>query len=175
MAVKLSRREKQSIYIVSAFICIFIVVQFVVYPFMDKRSRLKRGIQAKTKMLDNIISLKNRYDTIHQKTKLAKIRFSKRKKGFTLFSFLDRLSGKAGLKEHITYMKPSTTTRKNSPFKTSMVEMKLQAVTLNQLIPYLYMVETSDNMVKVKRLSISKTGKQKDFINAVLQVETSER
>ncbi len=175
MAVKLSRREKQSIYLVFGFICVFIVVQFAVYPLMDKKSLLKRSIQAKAKMLENIISLKNRYDTINRKEKLAKIHFSQRKKGFTLFSFLDRLSGKAGIKEHITYMKPSTTTRKNSPFKISMVEMKLQAVTLNQLTPYLYMVETSENMVKIKRLSISQTGKNKDFINAVLQVETSER
>ena len=172
MAIKLSRREKQSIYLASGFLCIFIVVQFIVYPLVDKKNRLRRNIQVKTKMLEDIKSLKNRYDTIQQKAKLAKIDFSKRKKGFTLFSFLDQLSGKAGIKEHITYMKPSTTTQKNSPFKISMVEMKLQAVTLNQLIPYLYMIETSDNIVNIKRLSISKTGKQKDFINAVLQVET---
>jgi hypothetical protein len=36
------------------------------------------------------------------------------------------------------------------------------------------MVETSKNIVRIKKLSISKTGKQEDFIDAVLQVETSE-
>ena len=71
-------------------------------------------------------------------------------------------------------MKPSTTTQKNNPLKVSKVEMKLQAVTLKQLATYLHRVETSENMVSVKRLSISKTSKQEKFINVVLQVETFE-
>jgi len=37
------------------------------------------------------------------------------------------------------------------------------------------MVETSKNMVYVKRLSISKTGKLEGFVDAVLQVETVEK
>jgi hypothetical protein len=52
--------------------------------------------------------------------------------------------------------------------------MKLQAVTMKQLAAYIHRVETSNNMVTVKRLSISKKGKQEGFINAVLQVETIE-
>jgi general secretion pathway protein M len=72
-------------------------------------------------------------------------------------------------------MKPSTTVQKNSPYKVSQVEMKLQGLTLQQLTTYLYMVETSKNMIYVKRLSIVKTGKQEGFIDAVLQVETVEK
>jgi len=72
-------------------------------------------------------------------------------------------------------MKPSTSVQKNSPFKISQVEMKLQGLTLQQLTSYLHMVETSKNMANIKRLSISKTGKQEGFIDAVLQVETAEK
>jgi len=71
-------------------------------------------------------------------------------------------------------MKPSTSMQKNSPYKLSLVEMKLQAVTLNQLTTYLHMVETSPNMVRVKRLSILKKENQKNGINVVLQMETLE-
>jgi len=53
--------------------------------------------------------------------------------------------------------------------------MKLQGLTLQQLTSYVHMVETSKNMVNIKRLSISKTGKQAGFIDAVLQVETAEK
>jgi general secretion pathway protein M len=52
--------------------------------------------------------------------------------------------------------------------------MKLQNTTLKELTAYLYRVETSENIVFIKRLSISKTVKQAGFINAVLQAETSE-
>jgi general secretion pathway protein M len=69
-------------------------------------------------------------------------------------------------------MKPSLSDQEDGRLKTSLVEMKLEAVTIDQLISYLYEVETSENMVRIKRIAISKTGKQEQFINAVLQVET---
>jgi general secretion pathway protein M len=175
MAKKLARREKYSLYALSVVICLFVVFQFLVFPSLDKRERLKRTLQAKTDILEKMTALQSEYNTIKKKTELSKSRFEKRDAGFTLFSFLDKLTGKAGIKNHVTYMKPSTSVQKNSPFKISQVEMKLQSLTLQQLTSYLHMVETSNNMVNIKRLSISKTGKQEDLIDAVLQVETAER
>ncbi len=174
MIKKLTRREKYSLYTVSGIICLFIFMQFIVLPVFDKQDRLKRSLKVKTKILQHMIALKSEHDAIIQRTDLSEVHFENREKGFTLFSFLDKLSGKAGIKDHITYMKPSTTVQKNSPYKTSRVEMKLRGLTLQQLTVYLHMVETSKNMVNVKRLSISKGGKQEGFIDVVLQVETSE-
>ena len=175
MARKLNRREKYSIYALSGAICLFILLQFIIFPSFDKRKGLKRVLRAKTDMLEEMTALKSEYNTIKKRTELSKLRFEKREKGFTLFSFLDKLTGKAGIKNHVIYMKPSTSVQKNSPFKISQVEMKLQGLTLKQLTSYLHMVETSKNMANIKRLSISKTGKQEGFIDAVLQVETAEK
>ena len=174
MARKLTRREKYSIYAASGVICLFVLIHFIVFPTVGKRERLKRTLQVKTKILEEMIALKSEYDAINKKTDLSKVHFAGRETGFTLFSFLDKLTGEAGIKDHITYMKPSTSVQKNRPYKISKVEMKLQGLTLQQLTSYLHMVETSKNMVRIKRLSISKTGKQEGFIDAVLQVETSE-
>ena len=175
MAKKLVRREKYSLYALSGVICLFVVFQFLVFPSLDKRKRLKRTLQAKTDILEKMTALQSEYNTIKKRTELSKSRFAKRDTGFTLFSFLDKLTGKAGIKNHVTYMKPSTSVQKNSPFKISQVEMKLQGLTLQQLTSYLHMVETSKNMVNIKRLSISKTGKIENLIDAVLQVETAEK
>ncbi|MBU0767843.1 MAG: type II secretion system protein M [Proteobacteria bacterium] len=174
MIKKLTRREKYALLAAAGAICLFIVLQAIVLPAFDRRKRLEKNLAAKTKILAQMTDLKSEYDAIVQKTALSKQFIAQREKGFTLFSFLDKLSGKAGIKDHINYMKPSTTLLKNSSYKLSMVEMKIQGITLNQLIAYLHMVETSENAVDVKRLSISKTGKPKGFIDAVLQVETTE-
>lgn len=71
-------------------------------------------------------------------------------------------------------MKPSTTTQKDSPYRLSMVEMKLSGVTMSQLLAYLHGIETSRDMIAIKRLSISKGEQQADLINTVFQVETLE-
>jgi general secretion pathway protein M len=175
MVKKLTKREKYAIYALSGAIFLFILFQFIVFPSIDKRKRLERTLRIKEDILSEMMTLKSDYDAIEKRTSLAKVRFENREKGFTLFSFLDRLTGKARIKEYVTYMKPSTTVQKNNSYKISQVEMKLKGLTLQQLTTYLYMVETSKNMVNIKRLSISKTGKQEGFIDAVLQVETVEK
>jgi len=175
MVKKLTKREKYAIYALSGAIILFILFQFIVFPSIDKRKRLKRTLQIKEDILLEMKTLKSDYDAIEKRTSLAKVRFENREKGFTLFSFLDGLTGKARIKEYVTYMKPSTTVQKNNSYKISQVEMKFKGLTLQQLTNYLYMVETSKNMVNIKRLSISKTGKQEGFIDAVLQVETVEK
>ena len=118
--------------------------------------------------------LKSEYDTLNRQTDLSKINFNKRDRGFTLFSFLDRLSGQAGIKDHITYMKPTTTGGKNNAYKLSQVELKLKSVNLKQLTSYLYMIETSKNMIFIKRLSVTQSSKPEGFIDVILQVETYE-
>ncbi len=175
MVKKLTKREKYAIYALSGAILLFILIQFIVFPSIDKRKRLQRTLQVKEEILLEMITLKSDYDAIEKRTNLAKVHFENREKSFTLFSFLDRLTGKARIKEYVTYMKPSTTVQKNNLYKISLVEIKFKGLTLQQLTTYLHMVETSKNMVHIKRLSISKTGKQEGFIDAVLQVETVEK
>ena len=52
--------------------------------------------------------------------------------------------------------------------------MKLQDITMSQLLAYLHGIETSTDMISIKRLSISKGEQKADLINTVLQVETLE-
>ena len=172
--MKLSKREKYSVYIAAASLVLFVLIQIIIFPLMNKRQNTEKTIRAKTAVLEQMKALRADYDAFTQNAALSKRRFAKRQKGFTLFSFLERLAGATGIKDHITYMKPSTSTEKNSPIKLSKVEMKIQAITMKQLADYLYRVETSENMVTVKRLSVSKTGKREGFLDAVLQVETYE-
>lgn len=172
--MKLNKREKYSVYAATVIICLFVLIKFIVFPVINKRERVTRAVQVKTKILEEMITLKSKYDAISKRADLSKSRFAKREKNFTLFSLLEKLAGKAAIKDHIIYMKPSTSVSKNSPYKTSSVEIKVQDVTLKDIISYLYMVETSDDNVFIKGLSISKSGVQEDLINAVFKVETIE-
>ena len=114
------------------------------------------------------------YASIQEKADDVRASVAARKTGFTLFSFLDTLAGQTGLKDRIAYMKPSSSTQPDLPYRMITVETKLQAITLKQLLNYIYRIETSRNLGKLTRLSITKTGKQAGTIDAVLLVETFE-
>ncbi len=170
----LNKREKYAVYAASGLIAVFILIQVIISPVINKRERLTRTLQAKTKILEEMRTLQSEYAIIREKARLSKKRFEARNKGFTLFSFLDRLADKSGIKNHITYMKPTTSAREKSGYKVSKVEMKLQGITLKQLTSYLHGVETSKNIVSIKRISIVKTGIKEGYVNVVLQIETVE-
>jgi general secretion pathway protein M len=171
---KMNKRERYAIMLAAGVVGIFLIVTFIVEPFLSKTEQLKRKLYDQAATLEQMRQLQSEYAGLTQKTKESKALFGSRPKGFKLNSFLVQLAGDAGIRNNISSMKPSTRTQNNSPYKISRVEMKLDAITLKQLATYLYGVETSKNMVDIKRISISKQDKKQGLLTAVLQVETVE-
>jgi general secretion pathway protein M len=171
---KLNKRERYIIYGALCLVGLLIISQFIVAPLIEKRKRMKSSLNAKIAMLGEMQQFRSEYTALMDNAQFSIARFAKRDQGFTLFSFLDRLAGEAGIKDRISYMKPSKTAQKNSDYKISRVEMKLEAITLKQLVAYLYGVETSDNAVDIRKLSITKQDQKQGLISVVMQVETLE-
>lgn len=169
-----TRRERLALMVAGGVIAAFLVVQLVIVPMVEKHRLLTRRLEAQSRSLQEMIAMQAEYVQLKGRTRQAQAELSSRKPGFTLFSFLDSLAGQTGLKDRIAYMKPSTNVQEGLPYKISVVETKLQGITMKQLTGYLYRVENSENSVRVRRLSISKEGSQQGTIDAVLLVETYE-
>ena len=172
LKLNMNKREKIAVAGAAVFLAIFIVTQFIVTPVFEKRNELRQQVSDKKDALLDMQILRSDYMTVQQQTAISQQGLNRRPADFTLFSFLDRLAGNTGLKDHIAYMKPSTSVKEDSGLKISRVELKLQDVTMKDLTEYLFQVETSENMVIVRRLSVTKTGKDSGLVTAVLQVET---
>ena len=171
---KLSQREKIIVAGGGLALLIFLVVQFLIAPVFTRNAQMRRSVQAKTAMLAEMQRLKSDHDSMKSAATQSEARFTRRDKGFTLFSFLDQLAGQARVKERVSYMRPTKTEQKNSTLKLSRVEMKLEAVTLEQLAAFLHAVESSKNMVSVSKLSITRRDQKEGLLDAILQVETLE-
>ena len=78
-----------------------------------------------------------------------------------------------GVKEKIKYMKPSTS-KGTGPYKESMVEMKLEGITLEQLAGYLHRVELPQKAIIIKRISVKENVREAGSLEAVLQAITYE-
>ena len=174
MAIKLNKREKISVAAAAAAMVIFLALQVLVFPLFEKNAQLSRTLATRQQEREQILLLQAEYLKTAEKSQEAQRHLQKRKQGFTLFSFLETLAGQTGVKSHIAYMRPTTTSQKDSPYRLSMVEMKLQEITMSQLLAYLHGIETSTDMISIKRLSISKGEQKADLINTVFQVETLE-
>lgn len=172
MAIQLNKREKFAVWAAGIGIFLFLVVKVVLFPYIDARDKWERQIDAKKVTLLEMQALKAEYNSFKQSNALSRNQLEKRG-DFTLYSFLNSVTEKAKIgRDRIAYMRPSTIEKKGSPLKVDVVEMKLNGVTLKQLVNYLHMVETSGNNVFVKRASISKSGANKGVLDVTLLMET---
>ena len=74
----LSKRERYAVYAAGCAVVLFILLQLVFFPIAEKRRRLVRSIDVKTKMLQEMTELKSEYDTLNRQTDLSKINFNKK-------------------------------------------------------------------------------------------------
>jgi len=169
--MKLAKREKYLSILIGCAVSAFLLFQTLLFPFFDKRERLKRGIKIREKGIEEMVVLSSRYRNSEKGTQALTRLLDKRRKGFTLFSFLEKEAGTAKVKDRIKYMKPSVA-ESAGPYKESMVEMKLEGITLDQLVGYLYRIESPENVIHIKRMSIKESKKEKSCLDAIVQVLT---
>jgi len=170
---QLNSRERMALSVGGLCIVGFILIEFIIVPLQNNRDQRERAIEAKRQILAEMKGLIGEFGRLNTQNQSFEKQYADRPQNFTLFSFLDQSAGQAGIKDHIAYMKPSKTRPKNSTLQISKVELKLQEITMGQLTPYLHAVETSPNMLFIRRISISQAGKE-GFIDAVILVETLE-
>ena len=169
--MKLAKREKYFVSVATCVIFIFLFMNIAVMPFFEKRSRLKKGIRNMESEILEMHGLTIEYRTLEQDSKKIQELIEGRKSGFTLFSFLENAAGEVNIKDHITYMKPSIA-ENSGYYKESMVEMKLEAMTLGQIVAYVQRIESSEDLIIVKRISIKKDNTKPGYMDVVLQLIT---
>ena len=169
--MQLAKREKYLIALAAVVIVSALIIQLAIVPFFEKRERYTNSVAVKLENLEQMVALRQEYLLLQKDSDTLAQRLARRPKNFTLFSFLEKAAGDSGVKGNIKSMKPSASTGKG-PFKESLVEMKLERITLGQMVGYLKLIESPENLVSIKRLSIQANKKETQFLDVVLQVLT---
>lgn len=169
--MKLAKREKYTVAGAGVVLGAFLLLQVVLFPFLEKRSQLERGIAAKQEALQEMIELKKEYEYLKVGAREMLSALEKREKSFSLFAHLEKVATDTGIKDHIKYMKPSSSAG-SGPYVESSVEMKLIGVSLEQLTHYLYLVEDPEKSIWIKRASIKAQKTPPRYLDVVLQVLT---
>lgn len=168
---QLERRQKLVLLGVSIVLLLFFVYQLLVSPYLEARARLQHSIEQRQDDLERIKKLRQDYLLVKKREGGVKDRLAKRSRDFALFTYVDRMAGQAKIKNAIQYMKPSVTTG-DGPMQESMVELKLQEVTLEGLVNFLRLVESTENVVSLRRIAIQENSKTKGYIDVTMQIVT---
>jgi len=167
--IQLNQREKMAVGLAGVCLLVFVVLQFLVFPLVDKRARLIKGLAGREKAVIEMRAMQARFQAISQQSGSLADRLAKRDPEFSLFSFLEKNAADSGVKDRIAYMKPSEAA-KGELFRQSLVEMKLQAVSLQQLVDFLEKTESPDLLVGIDKITIQENTKEEATLDVTLQM-----
>jgi uncharacterized protein (UPF0333 family) len=153
------------------FVLIVLILEIAVFPFREAKEKLAKAVQTNQKKLTEIIKLDAEFTL--QETTMARIKraMSARSADFTLFAYLEKKATQANVRGRIKYMNSSRGTQSAS-FEESLIDMKLDKITIKQLTDFLYFVESPADLVKIKKITISKMKESPEYLSAQLQISS---
>ena len=150
----LQRREQ--ILVVSAGILVLVAAlfTFVIDPILARGANLDRRLATARRQLMELQTLRGDYQRQQQIIDRIDAQLRRQKKNFAIFSHLEQVAGQAGIQDKIQSMN-TVASPPNTVYKEDSVEVKMEGVTLEQLIEYLRRVERSPQVLKIKRLQVN--------------------
>ena len=169
--MNLGGREKLVMIAGGVAVALLLFYRFGLSPALERLRMLDRLVATKERDLHEMKTLRETY--LAQKRLMEEVNQSLAQRGqdFAIFSFLEELANKAGIKNNIMYMKPALTTP-GELFRESSVEMRLEGIVLPQLTRYLYDIERAPQLLRVRRMHIKPRTANPDQLDVTFQVST---
>jgi general secretion pathway protein M len=163
---------RERLFIMGAGIVVLLTLLFVMVidPMLAYSARLDKQIVAAQRELQDVNTLQQEYQ--RQKNVIDRINIQlKRQKGFSIFSRLEELAKQTDTRSKILYIKP-TISNPSDAYDEESVEIKMEDVTLEQLIKYLFQIENSPQFMKIKRLYIKPRQDNRQLLSVIFRVST---
>ncbi len=175
--MRISRREKIWIAGGAGVLLVLLVLLGVVLPAVQAEDRLDARIASSRETLKELLVLRGQWEEIQGYNRLISKRLRDRGPDFSMFRHLEELARKAGVDDHIQYMRPVTlgSPEAREGMIRKSLEVRLNGVGLNQLTRYLYLIEFSEKLLAVESIHLKPVYTDPQQINVTFRVFTLEK
>lgn len=164
-------QQRERILVICATLAVLGTLVFVLLidPLLQRSALLDRQIVSATRQLADMQSLQRDYARQQSVVERINVQLQQQQKNFAMFSRLEELAGQTGIRDKILYMKP-TVSPPNDIYNEESVEIKMEGVTLEQLIRYLHQIESSPQLLKIKRLYLKPRLDNRQILSVIFRV-----
>src|SRR4030042_540692 len=166
---KLDKKQRYMVAGTAALVLIVLIFELVISPFWEAKAKVRQNIRINQRKLEEIKQLDAEFTRYEEKIARIKTVMAKRTTGFSLFSYLEKKATQAGVRGNIAYMNSSRGV-KSTAFEESLVDMKLDKITIKQLTDFLYFAESSADLVRIKRITVNKIKESPEYLRAQIQI-----
>jgi general secretion pathway protein M len=167
--LQLARRERRRVLGGALVLVVALGYLFGVRPLLDRYDTLDRLIAQKEREYAEVVRLREEYRQAKTRLESIEARLGRAGQGFQLLSFLEGLAAKNGVRDRIAYMRPQPSTGAGR-FREQAVELRLDGVTINQLVQLLTQIAEVPQGLRVKRLSVVTRYDNANRLDVVVQV-----
>lgn len=165
--MKLEPKDKKTLIIGGSVAAAILLYTLVLSPFMDDLARKRDLIPKKQRDLAEMKKLRDEYREIQKQLQLAQEAAAKRG---PLLTEIENITKRANLNSKIVSLKPQPGAQAGD-FKESMVEIKLDNITLYDVVNYVYLLEKAT--IRVRKLSFKPRYDNPKLLNTTLLVSSA--
>lgn len=122
----------------------------LINPYLTKMQNLDRQIEGQRRNLERVEALRQEIEQLRQQ--LAGVE-STAGSGRPLFSQVENLTKQMGVRDQLLSMRPQPESVQGG-FRQQLVEIRLERVTLSQLVGFLHAAEYRSNGIQVRSLRV---------------------
>lgn len=170
---RLSAREKTVLVWGGSVAVGLLAYSLLLSPAVERLAVLEKAIAQKEKDLQEIRALRKDYAELQGRLRQIDGRVSPRG-NFSLLTFLEGVANQTQVRTHIASMRPQASPLEEG-YQESSVEMRIDNITLQQMVDFLSSVEGSQHLLRIKRLQIKTKFANPKFLDAQLIIATYEK
>ena len=167
--IRLTRREKLLAIALAVLVGGLVLFTFAVKPAIERTETLRRVISEKQDELQKLRAGSSEYIFLRDNLDNLRAKVASQEKGFELLPFLESLIREHGLAKKVATMKQQVLQLGPSHSET-IVEVRLENLTLKQLVDFLRKVESSEVLARTKSLYIKKNLTNTDLLDSVVEI-----
>lgn len=168
---RLDAKQRRLVAGTAMFVVIALMMEIAVFPFWDARKKLDKAISTNQKKLVEIRELAAEFNALQAKTSAIRRTALTHGRDFSLFSHLEKKATQANVRGRIKYMNSSRGT-KTDLFEESLTDMKLEKITSRQLTDFLYFAESPADLIRIRKISVTKMKESPEYLNVQVQVSS---
>lgn len=162
---RLDTRQRYLIVACAAVVIFTLLLKFAVFPFWDFRAKMKKSIASNSKKLDEMVKIDAELVVHNARMLRIKNTLGSQRSNFTLFSYLEKKANLANVRGSITHMN-SMQGVKSTSFEETLTDLKLEKITIKQLADFIYQIESPDELIRIKRITVEKMKESPDYVSA---------
>jgi general secretion pathway protein M len=165
----LQMRERLFIGGAGAALVLFLIFKLAIDPLFKHSSELDRQIVTARRQLAELRAMRQEYQRLESVVDSINSQL-KRQQNFEIVSRLEELARQTGIPPNKILSMRQAPSSPSEMYNEASIEVKMDGVTLEQLVRYLHQVENSPQLLKIKKLDIKPRIDNRQILTATFRV-----